>query len=277
MKYLSLIEDFFLGKLKGNVLESFRRELNLNSELRNEFNIYKKALDFSISQENKLIKDINKMKEFKFNSDHLLDIEKFKSCQLLNDDERKLLNTLHAENHEINEKKRIKLKDNKCAKVAAIIILLIGLGITGILIFPDSINDDELFDKYYSTYKHTGISRSSSSDNYKTIYEGLILYDKGNYSEALSKLINTPESLTGNLELYIIEAISYIELKNYHEAIKELKKISQNSLLYTTSLWYQGLCYLKLKDNKMAKEIFRKLKSVEPYYQKETKKLLRHL
>ena len=52
MKYLSLIEDFFLGKLKGRVLESFRRELNLNSELRNEFNIYKKALDFSISQEN---------------------------------------------------------------------------------------------------------------------------------------------------------------------------------------------------------------------------------
>ena len=70
-----------------------------------------------------------------------------------------------------------------------------------------------------------------------------------------------------------------VGFKNATSYIRNMyfEKIDEKSLYYTASLWYQGLSYLKLKDKRNAKRVFQKLKAIEPYYQKQSAKLLKYL
>jgi hypothetical protein len=97
MKYLSKIEDYFLGKLKVEALRDFILELEINPEFKNEFNIYLKALDFTISQEKRLFEDISKLKDFEFDPNVLLDIKKYGKFKQLTEDEDQLLSILQSE------------------------------------------------------------------------------------------------------------------------------------------------------------------------------------
>ena len=81
MKYLDKIEEFFCGKLEGSDLEQFITELNSNPEFRNEFEIYKKALKFSIAQERNIASNVSKMIDFELNLNHLMDIKQFKEVK----------------------------------------------------------------------------------------------------------------------------------------------------------------------------------------------------
>ncbi len=273
MKYLSVIEDFFLGKLKGGDLEDFITELKSNQELKDEFEIYEKALEFVRTQENSIIKDICKLKDFEFNPEHLLDIKKYGSNDPLNNDSKKISEILQREDKQlIKSKKRLFF-----FKSAAIITLIIGLTITSLLFCPRYKNNDDLFIKFYTPYSHSMITRSLNIKYNESVMDGIMFYDKGDYIKALSNFLNVPDRLIDNNELCIVIGVCFIENKSYNSAIQTFGKIKDSSLLYTASLWYQGLCYLKLNDPRNAQNAFKKVKSFEPYYQRETKKILKFM
>jgi tetratricopeptide (TPR) repeat protein len=276
VKYLSIIEDYFLGKLKGEALENFLAALKNDPELKNEFETYKKAFDFTTSQENSLINDIGKLKDFDFDPDLLSDIKKYSKTSPLDLDERQLLSILLSENLKYKQINERKFKRSKWIKVAALCALIIGLGITGILVRPLHYTDKELFKLFYSPYEHSFTTRSFSISSSKLFNEGTILYDNGKYDSALKLFERIADSLRYNDELYLVEGTCLIELGNYDNAIDKFKKINEDSLLYMSSLWYEGLCYLKLDDRKDARIIFQKLNSSEPFYQKQAKKLLKY-
>ncbi len=273
MKYLSTIENFFLDELKGKELEDFILELKSNEDLKNEFEIYERALDFAKTQETRIIKDIKKLKDFEFNTRHLFDIKKYGNKQSLNEGEKRISEILQSEDNEINKNKKRFL----VFKSAAITILIIGFTISALLFCPRYKNDEDLFIKFYSPYSHSINTRSLNLTYSKSVKDGLMFYDKGDYTKALSNFKDVPDSLVYNSELCIVIGVCFIENKSYNSAIQTFGNIGPNSLLYTTSLWYKGLCYLKINDNRDAQVAFKKVESFEPYYQSQSKKILKYL
>lgn len=278
MKYLSIIEEYFSDNLKEQDLANFKLELKTNSEFRDEFEIYKHAVDFIRSQENKIRTDVSSIKDFEFDPDLILDIQKYGGSKPIDEDEELLDEILPNENKRILRKNLYRSIIIRWSKVAAMGTILLGLGMIGFIIVPKfTINNEDLFDKFYKPYSHSSSKRSAGEMINISLAEGISFYDKRDYSSALSKFQIVPDSLKVNPELTIVEGVSLIELGKYQDALIRFEKINEDNLLYTISLWYQGLCYLKLHEEKNAKEVFRKLKTYSPYYQKETKKLLRYL
>lgn len=278
MKYLSIIEEYFSDNLKDVDLENFKQELKTNAELREEFKIYKRAIDFVISQENGIGSVVKKLKDYDFNPALLLDIQKYLGTKPTDENEEQLLKTIHNENHRIIQKFKFRSYFIRWSKVAAMITILIGIGIIGFIIVPKvTMSDEDLFEEFYSPYSQFNNRRSIDREIDFTLKEGLSSYIKGDYRIALLKFNAVPDSLKLNPEFFIAEGVSFIEVKEYYKAIDVFKKIHEDNLVYSISLWYQGLCYIKIGDKKAAKEIFNVLKNYEPYYLKKTKKLLRYL
>lgn len=278
MKYLEEIEDFFCGKLEGSDLEKFRSEVNSNQEFRTEFEIYKKALKFTLDQEKNIACNVSKMIDFELNLNHFMDIEKFKEVRSSDEDREPLLEILKAENAEFIKRNILKSLINKSLKVAAALFLTFGLCVLGIILIPKYFyNNEKLFEKFYSPFQYSFLTRSASKEESTPLVNALSFYSKGDYNNAVLEFTNIHDSIILYDEIYIIEGVSFIELEKYDLAIEKLKLVDENSLLYASSLWYQGLCNLKINEKKTAKQVFNKLLSVDPYYQKRSKKLLRFL
>jgi tetratricopeptide (TPR) repeat protein len=277
MKYTSIIEDFFLGKLESEALEKFKIDLETNSELRDEFLTYQRAFRFVASQEKSLIENLSKLKEFEFDPNIVDDIEKYGKKQVLDTNESELLKLLKEENKKGERKIVLKTRRCKWFGIAAGILLLIG--IISLLILRDRIfpGDEELFNNYYTPYQHSFSTRSSFDENRQNLIEGIVLYDKGHYNQALKTLNEVEDSTCICLEIKIIKAVCYIELEEYQQALGVLETVDRNSLLYYTSLWYKGLCYVKIKEDRKAFSVFKEISSVDPYYKKKSRSLIRYL
>jgi len=277
VRYLSRVEDYYSGKLKGRELKEFISELDTNPELKEEVLFYKRAIDFTFSQEEFLRKELKKIKDFDLDPEILEDIEKYGGSDAKDDKEKELLSLLKSENPENNNKKDKRRKIPLWFRYAASIIILVGLGITGIVFYPKHYTDDELFQKFYSAYYHHFNTRSFNTTQNIDLREGLNFYDNAQYEMAINKFKNIEDSLFFTDELYIVEGVCYIELRNFPDAVAQFKNVNSNSLVYDASLWYQGLCYLKEGDKEDAREVFKKLSEFEPDYPRNTKQLLKYL
>lgn len=277
MKYLSKIEDFYLGKFQEKELQEFINELENNPDLKSEFEIYKKALDFSISNERQINTDVSRLRDFEFNSVHLLDVKKYGGKRPINEEEKQLINILQIEHKDYISEKTTKHLYQKWIKIAALVTIVLSLGLAGIIVCHKKYDGNDLFQQFYSPYSHTTNSRSVSYSAEKSMLECLAFYDKKDFQNTIKVFSTIPVNILENSELAIVGGVSYIELRNYVEALRILDLINDKSLLYTTSLWYKGLCYLKLNDKKNAKEVFQRLNSFEPYYKNQTRKLLKAL
>ena len=277
MKYLSKVEDYFYGKLKGKDLEDFNLELKTNSKLRDEFLIYKRAINFTLSQESYLREELRKLKDFNLDSKILLDIDKYSKSDTSDEQEDNLLRILKSESKIYNKNKRTRFLMSKWVRNVAVFALIIGLSITGILIYSKYYTSEELFDKFYVPYNHHFNTRSFHVNENKVLAEGIRYYDKAIYDSALLKLELLDDSLAISGELLVVKGVCYIELGDFPNAIMQFNKINSNCLLYDASLWYQGLCYLKIGDKNNAKIVFKKLEELEPNYPNDTKKLLWYL
>jgi tetratricopeptide (TPR) repeat protein len=277
VRYLSIIENYFLGNLKDEDLEKFKQELRNNLELGKEFETYKRALDFVLSQEKGLIDDINRLKDFEFDPGVLEDIEKYGTKEIYGKEELQLTSLLKAE-----EKKRL-LNGSKrsirirCYKIVAGFLLLVGIGGVILLLNYSKPTNDELFDKYFTPYHYSFIVRSLTKDYDQNLLEGTELYDDGFYDQALKKFQEIPDNSEYFRLVILFKAMCFMKLEQYNQAIDNLDRIDEYSDIYTTALWYKGLCYLKLKENGKALAIFQKISAKSPYYKKMTDRLIKYL
>lgn len=277
MNYQSIIEDYFLGKIEGDDLIKFKSDLNSNNEFRSEFETYKRAIEYVLAQEKNVLLISGKLMEFDLNVSHLQDVLKYKTVKSPEEDEQKLIEILNSESKELERSIKFRSVFLKFLKGAAVLIFVLGLSFTGYNVILKVTNSNEdTFDKFYESYPYSIITRSGAYSVSGKIDKGLLYYSLRDYQNSVTELSLIPDSLKDG-EVLLIEGSSLIELGRYREAICRFDLISKESLVYSTALWYSGLCHLRLNDIASAKKSFQKIQSIEPYYQKRSKQLLRYI
>jgi hypothetical protein len=156
-----------------------------------------------------------------------------------------------------------------CAFIALIII-------SSVLFFNDNYTNDDLYEKYYTHYD-AGIQTRGSEKKSTDIYiQALKAYDNYQYVKAINLFNQMSDTSQSYYAKEYFTGLSYMELKNYNEAIKHFNFISNNkqNALYENVNWYLGLSYLKLKQNILAIEQFRKLVRDNSFYKKQSLDIL---
>ncbi|MBI5219075.1 MAG: tetratricopeptide repeat protein [Bacteroidia bacterium] len=162
--------------------------------------------------------------------------------------------------------------------IAAAVVLII-LVCTLVLKFTEKKKSNEiLFAEYYQTHEPFCV-RSSDSLQKNPSADCMKEYSKKNYGEALScfkKLLNSDNN---NRICIFFSGISYIETKNYKDAIACFNILTEKKDINfsNASLWYSGLCYLKENKTDSALVCFRKLVSTDGFYKEKAHDIIREL
>jgi hypothetical protein len=270
VEYISIIEDYFSGKLKDEELENFYLQLKKNSLLKEEFDAYREAHNFIVYQEDTLVEDLGKMVDFEFSPKVYLDIDKYKKPGSITDKEKILSDALSSIDLDSQDNSLARKLRNNWIKIAVVIVLFVLFTFTSILLCPLSTSNNELFAKYYSTYVASFQTRAIHKDENKLFNEALIFYKNRRFDLALDRFDLIPENKKPSCILFF-QGICYIELKNYKKAIVTFDNINEHNGFYMTSVWYKGLCYIKINDNRNAILVFNKLKSCKSYKSRSEK------
>jgi len=143
--------------------------------------------------------------------------------------------------------------------IAASVILLLGT----IFFFNQGVNNQELFDDYYTSYPNIYTQKGASDDD-KTLFEKtMILYDAKQYPLAQQNFetINSERELTNGERFYY--GITLLEVNDTKNALAQFKNISNTSSpLYKDAQWYLALCYVKGNHVNKAKVVLTKLQEI---------------
>ena len=139
-------------------------------------------------------------------------------------------------------------------------------------------SNDELFAAYYKASEPIN-TRSPDEPPDDKEAACMRMYKDGNYPGAIFCLRDVLDKDPGNLEAQFFTGIAYIELEEYKTAIDDLKALTNNEdkNYSLPSLWYSGLCYLKLNQRDSALVFFNKLKTGESYFKSRAEKLVDEL
>lgn len=161
---------------------------------------------------------------------------------------------------------------------AACFSFLVLLSVTSYLLITNSGHtNDKLFECYYKTEEAFGNTRSSSPlTEEELIAMAIQYYNIKDYEKALLYFNQSFELDKTNILTRYFSGIAYIETGNYEAAIETFQYITVtdhgDNLFVENALWYTGLCYLKLKQNKKAIEKFNQIES--DYYITQIKDIL---
>lgn len=170
---------------------------------------------------------------------------------------------------------RIKVRKVVFSSVAASLILLLGL--TGILSSRSS--EGELYEKFYSAYQTTGISRSSGVSSNQSLTLALQKFDSQDYEAALRLLQDVISRDEGNMVGHFYSGVSFQETGKYQNAIREYETviIDKDNLFVEQANWYIGLCYLQTNENKKAYRQFKRIAQHDGFYQLKAQAILRKM
>lgn len=169
---------------------------------------------------------------------------------------------------------RFKFRKVAISTVAASLILV--MGITGIIRYT---SDDNIYQKFYTTYETAGISRSSNSTADETFALALQKYNKQDYQSALDLLNEVISRDQNNVASHFYSAISLQELGKYKNAIEEYEVVvvDKDNLFIEQAEWYIGLCFIQTKEDKKAFRQFKRIAKGKGYYQLKAEAILRKM
>ena len=255
MKTTAQIIDYLDGKLSGKELENFLLKIETDSELKELVYLHKEV--DTVLADKAALNYYEKLEKGYMNY--------MQSEEILNP-------TTIQRNYS-----RFRL--NPLYKYAAVGLLLIGIGMTFILVKRKQYSPSQLYSMYYQPYDTDITIRSSSVSNSK-ILEGITLYQKGQYEKANEIFVKIIAEDNESMEACFYQSLSLIELERYDEAIKSLQVIleSDNSAYTSHADWYLSLCYLKLNKTDQAISILQVLRdSTSHYYSIKAKEMLRKM
>ena len=140
-----------------------------------------------------------------------------------------------------------------------------------------SVNDSEIFLKYYKPYYNVidEPQRNSTSANDGSVFQ---LYDKGEYHKAIAGLRNSLAISPQNLEASFYLGLSYLAVNQLDSAVLYLNKSSQQvSAFLEPAQWYLGLAYLKSGKTGTAKKVFREISNKPGGYRNRAEVILEEL
>jgi len=158
------------------------------------------------------------------------------------------------------------------SSVAASLILL--LGITGLLSRQSS--QKELYQKYYTAYQTTGITRSENLSADQTLTMAMQKFNNQEYESALGLLQEVIARDENNMVGHFYTGVSLQETGKYLKAIKEYETVivDKDNLFVEQAQWYAGLCYLQTDENKKAYSLFKKIAKGQGFYQQKAQAIL---
>lgn len=246
LDYSDRIDRFINGQLTDDEQVQFRKELSANSELQQEIQFHQNMKAAILEEE----------------------VLKF----------RQILDAAHSDYEQRNvvehpSRSRFSQPYRIVAAVAAIVITS---GLIAWYVLQGGMSNREIYEMYFKPYKVTMNVRSTRSTIQEDIRNALVLYEKGNYAEALpvfKKVINGNPS---NHAVNLYAGISYMEIQQFTQATNAFERIIEhkNNLFVEQAEWYAALCYLVSDQPGKAKKQFTRIVSREGYYTDPAKEIL---
>lgn len=244
-----LIDEKLSGELSGEELEAFDLDLMNDPELMSEFELHEE-IDEAI-QESEVI-------ELRKKLDLVYDLTQNKK-------QPGLLRTILR---------------HKLSRIAAasFVVLLIMTSLSLYFLRPDgNMSNDSLFKIYYQPDAALLI-RGTDSQN-AALIEAFQLYENKEYNSALELFALVLDADGENIPVQFYSGISNIELGQYREALHPFNFIMENNqnLYIERAEWYASLCYLKLNENEIAVDLFRKISLSSSFYKDKAHEILKSI
>lgn len=158
---------------------------------------------------------------------------------------------------------------------ATVLVIVVGIVVAGH--FKYNTKEDRLFAQYYKPLKENSGILSMENTAFD---EAKKRYAEGDHVAAWLIMKNLPTSFTFKKEKNFYQALTLIELEKYDLAILKFDSLLANPYnkdVFSLAHWYQGLCYLKIKDLEQAKYSFRAISPNFPKQHKKAQKILSKL
>jgi tetratricopeptide (TPR) repeat protein len=289
MKYTATIDSFLDGKLEGEELVHFEKELLNNPKLAFWVERYKMLNEYMFEQSRKM-----KIRKELLNSSDTNDLEYIepeelkKSVEIFLSEKDKTetkdvtelkiqLETIH--NHHIMKNNMV-IKANRSIwlkiAAAALVLFIIALG-TFFMLNKKNYTTDQLYQAYYQPYKRNIYNRLTQNDPKNLFLQALGEYENGKYNEALVFFEKVPASDVSYTASCFFSGVALMETAKYEKAIDAFKHASGDTVLYKYTDWYIGLCYLKLKQRDNATLYFEKIVKTNGFYKDLAEDLLKKI
>lgn len=238
-----LIERYLDGELSEQEKQQFEQDIKVNKELADELMLHE-AIRSAIGDE------------------ELIDL-------------REKLNVIR---HEYHEKEAAK-KRKKQISIYSFGIIFTAILTSTFFFYEKSYTNDELFSMYYEHYDAGTIMRGEVKPAKDIYEEALRTFDLRKYADAIKLFEQIADTSEYYLSKEYFTGLSYMELKNYNEAIKHLETAQNDkqNIYHESTIWYCGLCYLKTNQIEKAKQKFQFLNNSCPLYQKKSKEILKKI
>ena len=238
------IERYNAGEMNEAEKQWFLKELEDNEKLRQEVEVRKRT-DMVIKNQ-KVLELRNKLSE----------IEKLRSARV-----------------PVKNRRR-----NLPMKYAAVITGLILAG-SLFLYKGRNLSNQEILDRFYTSYEVTTASRSQQSminTDYSTAMDYYNIRDYNNAALYFSKVLESDPKFIESTMLY---GVSNYEERNYPEAEQSFSKvIDDNDNLYIEDAqWYLALCYLNTDEMAKAENQLIMIKRSESIYKRNAARILRRM
>lgn len=216
------IEQYLDGELQGKELIEFEDQINGDKTLKQEVELHK-YIRMTISDEE-------------------TSILRYKIKRILSK----------------SENSRSKFNKRKTAfYLSGMLVILLVIASVLFSLWNNGISTEDLYAQYYKKYD-SGIVFRDGSENVNFLQQGIVLYNKGDYNNAITYFENGLELMENSSENEFFLGLTYMEKGLYTKAIQhfEANQLSDKDEYRFSSLWYSGLCYLKLNNQKKALEYF---------------------
>jgi hypothetical protein len=163
-------------------------------------------------------------------------------------------------------------------RIAASLIFIIVISIGVKFAFFETVSNDALFEKYYSTYSVDMVSRSMQYDQ-QLLEKAIMNYSQAHYSQALLQLNEIVQSDQENYQAWFYRGLTCLETQLPAEAIRSFRSIPETwALPYREHRnWYLALALLKNNQNADASVAFKNIMDEGGYYAERAHKIYKKI
>lgn len=181
---------------------------------------------------------------------------------------RETLDYIYEDNSIVKRTSSVFTRTRFLYSVAASIALLIATGGLVQRLNNSNIDNQAIYEKYYSPYEISVTYRSGNTEMDRLLFNAFEHYEEKNYEQALVLFEEVLQSREKDMATNLYSGISYMEEERYQKAETSFNKIisNNNNLFIEQAKWYLALCYLKTEKNEDAHVILSEIIKEESYY-----------
>jgi tetratricopeptide (TPR) repeat protein len=167
------------------------------------------------------------------------------------------------------------LKTNLRFYISAAAVILIAC--TAALIMFRKSDSEKLFDEYFKPYPNT-VPMVRGEDNDFDLKAAMILYNSGNYEQAISEFDKIIASENKNETALFYKGVSFLSIDNPEKAeISFRRVITFRGKLKDQAEWYLALSFLLNDEINKARELLTKITAENNYYSGQAAKIMKRI